>query len=79
MSELEDRRQRAREAAQDSGSVTQSWALGAIDVGIEVATRVKITEDIISAATAAIGRGYGASLPKAIEAAFRAAGFEVVE
>lgn len=77
---IDDRRQSAREAAQDSADVTQSWALGAIEVGIEVATRVKITDDIIE--TAQQAEPFWNSVDEArpvLIAAFRAAGFEVVE
>lgn len=72
---FDDRRQRAREAAQDSADVTQSWALGAIEVGIETATRVQITPEISGAYLAAL-RGER-SVVSGLEAAFRAAGFEV--
>jgi hypothetical protein len=65
---LEDRRQRAREVYADSRG---GWEL---DEAIEVATQVKITEDIWRAT----------GLPElaaraVVSAAFRAAGFEVVE
>lgn len=79
---IADRRQRAREAAQDSAQVVQSWAIGAIETGIEVATQVKITEDIVEAFMLADTRKYPDDpMPdeEMIKAAFRAAGFEVVE
>ena len=67
---IADRRQRAREAFHD-GESDLDWA-------VEVAMQVKITDDIVKAAwdngaTSFRGR------KKIIEAAFRAAGFEVVE
>jgi hypothetical protein len=83
-SPLDDRRQRAREAYADKsplpvagGVMPQAAeAMAAIEEAIETATRVRITPGIVEAA-AATGRGFGFALPMAIEAAFRAAGFEV--
>lgn len=82
---FDDRRERARKAYYNR------YALGdhiggtarkaAIRDCIEVATRVEITEDIIEAALNAVSAGRGARprYANAITAAFRAAGFEVVE
>lgn len=77
---IADRRQRAREAAQDSAQVVQSWAIGAIETGIEVATQVKITSDIIRKfADAYDVSALAAGTAESLKVAFRAAGFEVVE
>lgn len=68
------RRQRAREAFHDSESGL-NWA-------IEVATQVKITDDIESAALDGLDSyelSHGIDFSDIIKAAFRAAGFEVVE
>lgn len=77
--ELFNRRQRATEAAYDAddNSSHDGYSHSSIRVGIEVATQVKITDDIVKAAydngeTSFRGR------KRIIEAAFRAAGFEVM-
>lgn len=74
MSELEDRRQRAREAAYDADpdSATMYYDRGSIQSAIEVATRVKLTPEIIEAAFTA-----GATMRA--RAVLEAAGFEVIE
>lgn len=79
---IADRRQRAREAGQDEfggsyGGVLPD-AANAIDAAIEVATQVKITDDIVKAAWDSGATSFRGR-KKIIEAAFRAAGFEVVE
>lgn len=82
--EVEDRRQRAREAAQDRlagaryGGVTMDEE-SAIDIAVEAATRVQITPGLIVAA-----RNVWSSIPAEgmrvlLRTAFEAAGFEVVE
>ena len=63
---IADRRQRAREAFHD-GESDLDWA-------IEVATQVKITADVLRPAAL----GYPV-VEEIVKAAFRAAGFEVVE
>lgn len=79
LSALDERRQRAREAALDtSGGVL----FDGIDEAIETATRVKITPEIIEAARLgwASARGNWDSEPRETSrliAAFRTAGFEV--
>lgn len=76
MSEIEDRRQRALEAVHDSArSITTLPAESdPVKVGIEVATQVRITRDIIDAAKAVPFT----SDKEALTRAFRAAGFEVI-
>ncbi len=69
MSEIEDRRQRAREAFWDK--IPGVTARG-LDSAIEVATQVVITRDIADAFTHAESPSVG------IRAMFEAAGFEVV-
>lgn len=81
---IADRRQRAREAGQDEfggsyGGVLPDAAT-AIDAAIEVATQVKITPDIVRAFADAYGvNALAAGTTESLIAAFRAAGFEVVE
>lgn len=86
MSEIEDRRQRAREAFYDrmgAGDVIESRA---IESSIEVATQVKITDEAIEAfgvawheadAQNALTKGYRRAA--GIKAALTALGFEVIE
>jgi hypothetical protein len=77
-SELDDRRQRAREAGWDA---TVGWSQestsAAIEAVIETATRVQITPEIMRAAERE--NAYGPVSIKAVVATFEAAGFEVVE
>lgn len=79
MSEIEDRRQRAREAFYDgmgAGDVIESRA---VEAAIEVATQVKITDEIRKAITEvedAFGRE---QYRTAVARVFETAGFEVVE
>ena len=76
-SEIEDRRQRAREAYWDSIS---DRAERMLDTAVEVATQVRLTNDIIEAAQNAFpilrDVDEGAVM---LRAAFTAAGFEVIE
>jgi hypothetical protein len=81
---LDERRQRAREVFLDEiapGSQYARNAARAIDEAIETATRVRVTREVEDAAEAAAGdtiHDYdGAEMRRIIEAAFRAAGFEV--
>lgn len=76
MSEIEDRRQRALEAGEDAGSYPYVTAR-TVEVAIEVATQVKVTHDIILAFVESPGDPDDAGV--ALEAAFRAAGFEVIK
>lgn len=78
MSALDDRRQAAREAAQDSADVTQSWALGAIEVAIETATRVRITREAVRAAVK-VAEDPFSGMTRVIAAALAELGFEVEE
>lgn len=78
---IADRRQRALEAYNDAiVEMYNDIDLGTnsrFELAIEVATQVKITDDIVNAARRASTIGF--ETPSGIEAAFRAAGFEVVE
>lgn len=75
MSELEERRQRAREAFHDTFALNDRTTSDALDECIETATRVQITPEVIDAYQ---GTGMP-SLKAKLRAAFRAAGFEVIE
>jgi hypothetical protein len=86
MSALEERRQRAREAAQDEIEMTVDGygdhedARRAVDAAVETATRVRITREILAAALEAAGIRRPAVARQcgiAVAAAFVAAGFEV--
>lgn len=75
---LADRRQRAREAFYDGMPARRTESVpAALAEAIEVATRVKITRDIVEAAE--LADDDGAAYVNVIAAAFAAAGFEVVE
>jgi hypothetical protein len=79
--ELDDRRQRAREAYWDDMRGLSMRTSG-IENAIEVATRVQVTKEIVNAGQ--LASGYGGDIARdtyraIITAAFRAAGFEVVE
>lgn len=86
---LADRRQRAREAYHDYLSRVETvTGMPAVEEAIEVATRVKITPDIVAAARAGwaapedAGNWLTDPGPREtarLVAAFRAAGFEVIE
>lgn len=69
---IADRRQRAYEAMHDEASATGKVAN--VEVAVETATQVKITADILRSAAL----GYPI-VEEIVKAAFRAAGFEVVE
>lgn len=77
-----NRFQQAREVYYNHVGLTQDLS-AAFDEVIKTATRVKITDEIESAAEAATGRtihDYDAVEMRAVlMAAFRAAGFEVIE
>ncbi len=82
---IADRRQRALEAHANSWveeNGNSVWREStALANAIEVATQVKITDDIEAAALSTVPEGeqFPAMYYQMIEAAFRAAGFEVVE
>jgi hypothetical protein len=80
-SPLAERRQRAREAFHDASPVMDSDIIdqvhGAAEEAIETATRVRVTPEIIQAFVEAPDDPEDIAGP--IEAAFRAAGFEVEE
>lgn len=77
---LDDRRQSAREAYWDARNETGVQGMIGLDDAIETATRVKITYDIVRAAEVAGGWDIPDPIYQAmLTAAFRAAGFEVVE
>jgi hypothetical protein len=85
---LDDRKQRAREAGQDAYPDSEHHcdcrAAGMVDDAIEVATRVRVDDDIVAAAREELRRqAFGWLDLRAsrviIAAAFRAAGFEVEE
>ncbi len=76
---VEERRQRAREAGLDAAADDGSeldWG-DKIDAAIETATRVQITDDVLHAFWDSWA--LSSSGTAALAAAFRAAGFEVVE
>lgn len=84
MDALIDRRQRARVAAYDAvaNSTPYYQTHAAMEAAIKVATQVKITDDIESAALDGLDSyelSHGIDFSDIIKAAFRAAGFEVVE
>jgi hypothetical protein len=77
VSPLDARRQAAREAAFDAPNGPAS---GDIEPAIDAATRVQVTPEIVAAGSDAdSAHSYGADYGAIIIAAFRAAGFEVVE
>lgn len=75
MSEIDDRRQRAREAAYDAMAIGDSVEARAIEAAIETATRVKITREMIQILQ--ILANGGASDVQDLRDIFTAAGFEV--
>ena len=88
MSEIEDRRQRAREAAKESHGDPDWFGLeasGPVNAAIEVATQVKITREAVSAFRDAdvdhIKQPHGdkVRIQHRLAAALTALGFEVVE
>jgi hypothetical protein len=89
VSELADRRQRAREAFHDTFAGEYSTTADALDATIETATRVRVTPEVLAAFGAArrvpsktsrpIGGTPHARRIAGLIAAFRAAGFEVEE
>lgn len=83
---LADRRQQAREAYYDTftsdiGELGGERRKASVRACIEVATQVKITDDIIDAAYGEVpwAPTERSDMPDIIKAAFEAAGFEVVE
>jgi hypothetical protein len=75
MTALDDRRQNAREAFWDDwGGEVMPGSAESFDVAIEVATRVQITPELLATMDPALG-----NRERRLKAAFRAAGFEVVE
>ncbi len=76
MSEIDDRRERATEAAEtaDTGLTGEGYSWSAVVAGIETATRVRITPELLATMDPAIG-----NRETRLRAAFRAAGFEVEE
>ena len=82
MNEHKDRRQNAIEAAYDSPFLSDAARMSAtvrrmIDEAITVATRVKITDEIVQAFTD--DPDLWPSIEAPLRDAFRAAGFEVIE
>lgn len=77
---IADRRQRAHEAYNDAiVEMYNDLELGTnsrFELAIEVATQVKITDDIVRAAAI---QGPDGVVAEILKVAFRAAGFEVVE
>ncbi|MFA9272613.1 MAG: hypothetical protein ACEQSX_18050 [Baekduiaceae bacterium] len=77
MSEIEDRRQRAREAAHDAWNNTVS-PRQAVELAIETATRVQITPEAIEAFDVERnGSTDAGNIPAGLAAALAALGFEV--
>lgn len=81
MSEVEDRRQRTREAYWDSVGPNVRPPSAAVLDAIEVATQVKITDETIEAFNGALTEDHleGQEVKKGITAALTALGFEVIE
>jgi hypothetical protein len=82
MTSLDDRRQSAREAAHDAatGNTSQYYRdRAALAAAIEAATRVKITPEVIDAFIRSPEDYEHGDVANPLRAAFRAAGFEVVE
>lgn len=82
--EIDDRRQRAAECVQDAFAPnidlgTAQTAINAAHLGIEVATQVKITAEMIQSVAVAGQIPYLYQAEKIIKAFCAAAGFEVVE
>lgn len=84
--EIEDRRQRAREAAADAcarqGGLTQDEAT-AVEIAVEAATRVQITPEAVNAFFATSGEAvtrvpYNEACARGLAAALTVLGFEVV-
>lgn len=77
MSEIEDRRQRAREAAED-GPYDDHYTWGDIENAIETATCVRITPEAIEAFDVERnGSTDAGNIPAGLAAALTALGFEV--
>jgi len=82
MSEIEDRRQRAREAAYDAVSRAPEYygTRAGVDAAIETATQVKITDEAIEAFDVERnGSTDAGDIPAGLAAALAALGFEVIE
>lgn len=81
VSPLDDRRQRAREAAHDAATTAAPMyeLLAAVDAAVETATRVQITREVEAAVRGAFEDHYGGSVRPIIAAALTALGFEVKE
>lgn len=79
MNEVSDRRQRAMEALYDARAAIRHLPAehDPVEIAIETATRVKITNDVMMAFLESPGDPDDIAEP--LTAAFRAAGFEVVE
>ena len=81
MSAAEERRQRAREAFADASPAIDADAIdqvhAAAEGAIETASRVRVTQEVVRAAIVARDDNGWDNMVKAVEAAFRAAGFEV--
>jgi len=78
MTALDDRRQNAREAGWDA--IVDVGAREALEVAIETATRVQITDEIVERMRVAVDSWTWREDTEALaRAAFEAAGFEVVE
>jgi hypothetical protein len=73
MTALDDRRQSAREAFYDTYADGTYVEVRGVEEAIEVATRVRITQELIDAYSATD------NIDDGLRAAFRAAGFEVVD
>jgi len=76
MGALEDRRQNARVAASNAATRSPRYyeLRAATEAAIEVATRVRITDEVINAFRAQAG-----NYERGLRAAFETAGFEVIE
>lgn len=85
MSEIDERRQRAREAAYDAWQAHEDSPTGplvaAIEAAIEVCTQVRLTDEVLYAAAGAVAAPMPAAKARyaiAVRAAFTEAGYEAI-
>ncbi len=79
MSEIEDRRQRAREAFYDRMGAGDVIELRAVEAALEVATQVKITDEALAEAYPNLLPSQAERATNCLKNALTALGFEVVD